>query len=143
MTADAWVFYNTFKLYEGDGTIDLDSDTFRMLLTSSSYTPSADHTVLADITNELTGNGYARYALTQTWTRSGGTVTFDTDNAQFDASGGAITARYAVIYDDTPTAPADPLVAYCLLDNSPADVSAPDGTPLIVRAHADGIYSRT
>ena len=33
------VLYTSFKKYMADGTIDLDSDTFKIALLSSSYTP--------------------------------------------------------------------------------------------------------
>ena len=146
MAADAWVFYNKFHEYRGDGTIDLDDDTFKVILVASGYTPSTSgHSTYADITNELsTANGYTNggQSLTSvTWTESGGTATFDAANPSWTASGGAITARYAVIYDDTPSSPANPLVAYCLLDNSPADVTANDGAAFTINLHANGIFT--
>lgn len=143
MAANAWIVYNSFREYMGDGTIDLDGDTFLMGLSTSSYTPSAAHSTISDITNELSGSGYSRYSLTATWTRSGTTVTFDSDDATFTASGGAITARYAWIMDDTPTSPADPLVCYSLLDTTPADVSVTDGNTLTVAINASGIFTLT
>ena len=42
-------FYNSFREYLADGTIDLDTHTFKVLLTSSSYTPSTAHTTKADM----------------------------------------------------------------------------------------------
>jgi hypothetical protein len=60
----------------------------------------------------------------------------------FTASGGSITARYAVIDDDTVTTPvADPLVCYSLLDNSPADLTATDGNTFTVQMNASGIFT--
>lgn len=137
-------FYESFREYLGDGTIDLDTHTFKVLLTSSSYTPSAGtHTVKADVTNELaTANGYTAGGATLgtvTWTRSGGTVTFDAADTVWTASGGSITARYAVIYDDT--AASDELVAYILLDTSPADVTATTGNTLTLAWNASGIFT--
>lgn len=141
-------FYNSFRKYLGDGTVDLDTHTFKVLLTSSTYTPSATtHTVKADVTNELsTANGYTAGGATLgtvTWSQSGGTVTFDAADTAWTASGGSITARYAVIYDDTPTSPADPLVAYILLDTTPADVTATDGNTLTLQWNASGIFTLT
>lgn len=144
MAAGNWIMYDSAREYIGDGTIDLDTHTFIVLLTSSSYTPSAStHTAIADITNELSGNGYSRYTLTPTWTKSSSTVTWDSDDATFTASGGSIVARYAVIFDDTTTSPADALVAYCLLDTTPGDVTATDGNTLTVAMNASGILSIT
>lgn len=142
MAADAWQFYNTAREYIGDGTIDLDDDTFKMGLVSSSYSFSAEsHSTLSDITNELSGSGYARDTLSVTWTRSTGTVTFDSDDGAFTASGGSITARRAFIYDDTPSSPADPLLCSSLLDNTPADVSVTAGNTLTVQIHSSGIFT--
>lgn len=144
--AASLTFYNKFKEYVADGTIDLDNDTFKVILVSSSYTPSAStHTVYADITNELsTANGYTAGGATLgsvTWGESGGTATFDAADTQWTASGGSIAARYAVIYDDTPTSPADPLVCYILLDTTPADVTATDGNTLTLQWDASGIFT--
>lgn len=141
-TTGTFNFYDSFKEYLGDGTIDLDGDTFKVLLTSSAYTPNAGtHTTLTDITNELSGNGYARQTLTSvTWTEASGTVTFDSADPQWTASGGSIVARYWVLYDDTPTSPADPLIAYGLLDNTPADVTTTDGNTLTASVNASGWF---
>jgi hypothetical protein len=137
-------FYNSFKEFIADGTTDLDTNTFKVLLTSSSYTPSAStHTVKADVTNELaTANGYTAGGATLgsvTWGQSGGTATFDAADTVWTASGGSITARYAVIYDDTSAS--DILVAYILLDTTPADVTATSGNTLTLAWNASGIFT--
>lgn len=139
-------FYQSFREYIADGTIDLDTHTFKVLLTSSSYTPSAStHSVKTDVTNELsTANGYTSGGATLgsvTWTRSGGTVTFDAADTTWTASGGSIVARYAVIYDDT--AASDELVAYILLDTTPADVTTTTGNTLTLAWNASGIFTLT
>lgn len=139
-------FYNSFKEYLGDGTIDLDTHTFKVQLHSSSYTPNAStHTVRADLTNELsTANGYTAGGATLgsvTWNLSVGTVTFDAADTVWTASGGSIVARYAVIYDDTPSSPTDPLVAYILLDTTPANVTATDTNTLTLAWNGSGIFT--
>lgn len=142
MVANAWEFYNTFRERMGDGTIDLDDDAFSMGLSTSAYTFNAETQAnLADITNELSGSGYARDALAVTWVRATSTVTFDSDDGAFTASGGSLTARRAWIFDDTPTSPADPMVASSLLDNAPADVTVSDGNTLTVQINASGVFS--
>jgi hypothetical protein len=144
MAADAYKAYNKAKEYAGDGTIDFDGDTFKAQLHSSTYTPALTHSVRADLTNELaTANGYTAGGVTLTsvtWTESAGTVTFDSANYAWTAAGGSITARYTVVYDDTPAAPLDPLIAYCLMDNTPADVTVTDGNTLTVQIHANGYF---
>ena len=142
-------FYNSFREYVADGTIDLDTDTFKVTLHTSTYTPNATtHTVYADLTNELiTASGYTNGGATLglvTWNRSGGTVTFDAADTVWTASGGTITARYAVIRKDgTANAIVSPLIAYILLDTTPADVSATTGNTLTLQWNASGIFDLT
>jgi hypothetical protein len=141
--AASLTFYNSFREFVGDGTIDLDGDTFKVMLTTSSYTPSASHTVKTDVTNELsTANGYTAGGATLgsvTWGHSGGTATFNAADTEWTASGGTITARYAVVYDDT--AASDQLVCYILLDTTPADVSATTGNTLTLQWDGSGIFT--
>lgn len=113
-----FTFFDEFKKYLADGTIDLDTHTFKAGLTNTAPTAGTD-TVWANITEISAGNGYtaAGQALTSvTWAETGaGTGIWQWTAADFSwtASGGSIgTFRYVVIYDDTPTSPADPLVGY-------------------------------
>lgn len=111
------LIYNTFREYMADNTIDMDNDTFKICLLADTYTPDAEaHTVYADISaNEITGTGYTATGVALTsvvWTRAAATVTFDAADPTWSSA--TFTARYAVIYSDTPTSPADPLV--CLID---------------------------
>lgn len=142
-------FYNSFREYIADGTIDIDTDTFKVTLHTSTYTPSAStHTIYSDLTNELsTANGYTNGGAalgSVSWNRSGGTVTFDAADTVWTASGGTITARYAVIRKDGTTGGiVSPLVAYILLDTTPADVSATSGNTLTLQWNASGIFDLT
>jgi hypothetical protein len=68
-------------------------------------------------------------------------TTFDAADTTWNASGGSITARRAIIYDDTATN--DDLVASILLDNTPADVTATAGNPLTLQWNASGIFTST
>ncbi len=142
MAASAWALFDSAKEYIGDGTIDLDSDTFICLLVTSSYTYAATHTQISDVTNELSGNGYSRQTLTGvTWSRSGGTTTFDSADIAWTASGGSITARRAIVFDDTTTSPADALLCSSLLDDAPADVTVTDGNTLTLQINASGMWT--
>ncbi len=144
MAAGRWKIYESAKEFMGDGTIDLDTHTFKCaLFLSTSNCNTLSHDTLSDLTNQHASTfGYTTggVALTNvTWTRSGGTVTFDCDNPSWTASGGPITARYAVIYDDT--AANDELLCVCVLDTTPADVTAPDGNPFTITIHASGVFT--
>lgn len=146
MAASIYI-YDSFKEYMADGLIDMDGDTFKVALVSSTYTPAPTHTKWADVsTYEATAaNGYSAGGLTMgntEWTRTTGTVKFDATDSVWTASGGSITARYAVIYDDTVAATAtDALVAYVLLDTSPANVTATTGNTLTLQWNSSGIFT--
>lgn len=148
MAADNFKVYNKFKEYVGDGTIDLDTDAFKAALflsTSNAATLSVGTGIFADLTNQhATANGYTQPGVAIsgiTWVESAGTITFDCDDITWTASGGSIVARFLVIYDDTPTSPADPLVAMNLMDNTPADVTATDGQVLKIQINASGMFT--
>ena len=135
--------YDSFIRDKSNGTMDLDGDTFIMGLSTSTYVPNqGTHEDLADITNEVSGNGYARQTLTSvTFTEPvAGTWQFDSANPVFTASGGSIVARFWWVFDDTPASPLDPLCFYGLLDQTPADVTTTDGNTLTVTVHASGYY---
>jgi len=147
MAASTFDFYNEFTELSMDGTMDLDADTFNLaLFLSTSNAATLSTSGYANLTNEVANaNGYTTggQALTSvTWTRATGTTTFDSADVVWTASGGSITARYAVMYDDTVTTPvADPLVGYTLLDTTPADVTATDGNTLTVAPSASGWFT--
>ena len=63
------------------------------------------------------------------------TVDISTDPV-WTASGGSITARYAVIYEV-----GGDVLCYSLLDTTPADVTATDGNTFTVAAHTNGVFT--
>ena len=92
---------------------DLSADAFKVMLTN--IAPTAANAVKADITEISAGNGYT----------AGGTATSITSAAQtlgtfklviadvvFTATGAVGPFRYAVLYNDTQTSPAKPLVGW-------------------------------
>ena len=111
----ASLIYNSALEDEAKGAIDYDTDTFKTLLVTSSYTPDKDtHTRRSDVTNEVSGSGYTAGGAT-----SACTVVKDTANdrvtltfAAVSWASATITARGAVIYKSTGTAANDPLVGY-------------------------------
>lgn len=144
MAAGKWKLYQSAKLKIGQNLIDLDGHTFKMaLFLSTSNCDTLTHDELGDLTNQhANGNGYTTGGETitnVTWQNSSGTITFDCDNVVWTASGGSITARFAVIYDDTVAG--DPLLAVCLLDTAPADVTATTGNTLTITINASGVFT--
>lgn len=90
------------------------SHTFKLALTNTA--PVATNTVFANITEISAGNGYTAGGATLdsvTLSETGGTAQVSIADEVITASGGSIGPfRYVVIYNDTPTSPADPLWAW-------------------------------
>ncbi len=139
MAAGAWTLTNGTRTNLLNGTHDLDSDTHKMALLLSTSNIGAASTTYAALTNEhANANGYTTGGIAVTVTLSGTTtVTIDlSTDPVWTASGGSITARFAVIYEVSGN-----VIAYCLLDSTPADVSATTGNTLTVQIHASGVMT--
>ena len=110
--------YNQFKAEVMKGTLDLVADTVKVALMGSVHSFNPDDTGWAAVSaNEISGTGYtaggqalANQTVTQDDVDDEGV--FDADDVAWtDAT---FTAYHAVLYDDTPTSPADPLI--CSID---------------------------
>ena len=106
--------FNCFVEDLAEGKHNLGSDTLKVMLTNAA--PSASNTVKADLTDIGAGNGYTAGGTAVTVTssaQSGGTYKLVGNDIVFTAAGGSIGPfRYAVLYNDTPTSPADPLIGF-------------------------------
>jgi hypothetical protein len=110
--------YGNFLAKALNKEVDWDSDTIKVALLTSSYTPNQDtHDYYDDISsNQITGTGYTAGGATL----SSKTVTYDATNnvivldaADVTWGSSTITARYAVIYDDSgASAATKPLIGY-------------------------------
>lgn len=93
---------------------NLGSDALKVMLTNTA--PVATNAVRSDLTEISAGNGYAAGGATVanvTSTQTSGTYKLVGDDVSWTASGGSIGPwRYAVLYNDTPTSPADPLIGF-------------------------------
>lgn len=89
-------------------------DTLKVLLCNTA--PVATNAVKGDLTEISGGNGYTSGGTAATITasaQSSGTYKLVLADVTFTASGGSIGPfRYAVLYNDTPSSPADPLIGY-------------------------------
>lgn len=125
--------------------IDFDSDTIKVMLLSSAYTPNQDsHDYLDDVVaNEVTGTGYtaggaALASKTVTYDAATNTVKFDAADVTWSTS--TITARYAVVYDDSgATNSQKALIAYY---DFTTDRASSNGD-FVIRWGADGLYTVT
>lgn len=105
--------FNQFTKDLVDGVHDFDAHTFKVLLTNTA--PVAGNSVKADLTELGAGAGYSAggTATSISTSTSGGTAKVTGDDVVFTASSGSIGPfRYAVLYNDTPSSPADPLIGW-------------------------------
>jgi len=93
--------------------LNADTDTLRIYL-SNTAPNAATHAVKADVAEITTGNGCSGAVDVQNArSKTGAIITINGTDITITASGGAIaTFRYAILYNDTPTSPADPLIQY-------------------------------
>ena len=139
MAAGTWTFTNASRTNFLNGTHDFDTDTHKIALLLSTSNIGAASTTFAGVTNEhAAANGYTAGGIAVTPTLAGTTtVTVDiATDPVWTASGGNITARFAVLYEV-----AGNVIAYCLLDSTPADVTATTGNTLTVAANASGVFT--
>jgi hypothetical protein len=109
--------FNKFENFVGDLGLkvhNLNTDTLKIYLSNATPSVSAD-TVVADLAEISAGNGYTAGGadVQNTYSESGGTGTLAGTDVVWTASGGTIGPfRYVVLYNDTPTSPADPLIGW-------------------------------
>lgn len=149
--AGKWKQYDKAGLNVLNGEIDMTATTnwkIALFLSTSNCNTLTVHDKFADLTNEVaTAFGYTAggVALTNVvLSRTGNVVSFDADPAIWTASGGSITARFAVIYRNaTDGTIVNPLSSVCLLDTAPADVTATTGNTFTVTPNASGFFTIT
>lgn len=107
--------FHAFVEHLAEGVHNLQSHTLKVMLTNAVPSASA-HSVKADLAEIAAGNGYVAGGPAVTVTSSaqtGGVYRLFASNVTITASGGPIGPfRCAVLYNDTPTSPADPLIGW-------------------------------
>lgn len=109
--------YGNFLLKALNKEVDFDTDTIKVALLSSSYTPDQDaHDYLNDVsTYEVSGTGYTAGgntlgSKTATYDSANNVVILDAADTTWSSS--TITARYAVVYGSTGTSSTSPLIGF-------------------------------
>lgn len=104
--------FNSFVEAVAEKVHNFDSDTLKVALSNTA--PSASDTVLADITQISSGNGYTAggtQATTASSSQTGGTYKLVLNDVVYTATGGPIgPLRYAILYNDS--AANDELIAW-------------------------------
>lgn len=107
--------YNCFVENLAEGVHNLQSDTLKIML--SNTTPAATNAVRTGAEEIVSGNGYLSGGLTATVSSSAQTGGFYklilNDPGVWTGGPSAMNQfRYCILYNDTPTSPADPLIGY-------------------------------
>jgi hypothetical protein len=141
------VFYNDFKEQLQLKIHDMDTDTIKVTL-HTGYTPNIDtHQVWADVSATEYGTGAGYTAGGKTLASLLVTQNNANDRGEFDAANvvwtllGPLTPAtpsHAIVWNDTPTAPADPLICYIELG-----VTATNGGDYTLALNATGLYTLT
>lgn len=132
--------FNAFVENVAEKVHNLGSDTLKVALTNTA--PAAANSVFADLTEISAGNGYTAGGTAATISasaQSSGTYKLTLADVVFTASGGSIGPfRYVVLYNDTPTSPADPLIGYWDYGSS---VTLAAGETFTVDFNASGVLT--
>jgi hypothetical protein len=131
MAQGTLTLFEEFALNIGDGTHDMDGDTFKIALITTLPTAADATPALGDYT-EVSGAGYTAggETLTTTYTETGGTATFATNGATItwtQNGSGPTNIVAGLIYNDT--AAGDPAVCFIdfTTDSGTTPVSLQDG----------------
>jgi hypothetical protein len=107
--------FNIFVQDLGRKVHNLNADALRIYLTNTAPN-AATHAVKADLAEITAQNGYSAGGPTPTnsgFSQTGGVGKLVLADATITAAGGSVGPfRYAVLWNDTPTSPADPLIGW-------------------------------
>lgn len=139
MAASIWTFPNSARPNLLNGSFDLDTDPFKVALFLSSSNIGLGSTSYAALTGEHpAGNGYTTGGVAVQLVLIGSSiVTIDiATDPTWLATGMGMTARFAVLYKVGGN-----VLAYCLLDSTPADVQVAPGTTLTLQTAPTGVFT--
>lgn len=103
--------FNAFVEHIAEGVHNLQSNQLVVALTNTA--PTAANAVLADITQITYTNLSSRNITTTSSSQTSGLYKLVLTDLTLTATGGSVGPfRYVVIYNDTPTSPADPLIGF-------------------------------
>jgi hypothetical protein len=92
---------------------NLSTDQLAVALTAAANAPVATNSVLGDLTQISYTNLSSRNITTTSFEHTSGTAKLILVDLTLTASGGSVGPfRYVIIYNDTPTSPADPLIGW-------------------------------
>ena len=103
--------FHAFVEHLAEGVHNLGTGQLVVALSNTAPTVSTN-AVLADITQISYTNLSSRNVTTASSSQTTGTYSLVCNDLVLTASGAVATFRYVILYNDTPTSPADPLISY-------------------------------
>lgn len=106
--------FETFSEHLSEKVHDLNADLLKIYLSNATPDAAAD-AVKADLAEISGGNGYTAggHDTQNATSRAGGVTSVTGVDIVITAAGGSIGPfRYAILYNDTPSSPADPLIGW-------------------------------
>lgn len=145
MAAGTWTFTNGGRTKLLDGSFDLDTDLFKIALHLSTGTQPGP--TIVNWSELATSEHAAQFGYTAGGLPLGGGTALElsgtttvkvTESTPYvwTASGGSITAKWAVLYEV-----GGAVLCYCTLDSGGADVTATDGNTLTITMNASGTFT--
>lgn len=121
---------------------NLGADTLTIALCAAANAPVLTNSVLADLTQISYTNCSSRVVTVSSSSQSSGVYKLVANDLTLTASGGSVGPfRYVVLYNDTPTSPADPLIQYW---DYGSDITLADGETFLIDVSAtNGILQLT
>jgi hypothetical protein len=102
--------FDNFGYHLGLGVHNFSAHSLVVALTN--IAPTAANSELDDITQISYTNLSSRAVTISSWAESGGTSSLVLADLTLTASGTVAGFRYIVLYNDTPTSPADPMIGW-------------------------------
>lgn len=122
--------FNQFVEDKNHGVHNLGSDQLVVALTAAANAPVATNSVLANLTEIAYTNCSTRNITTTSSAQTSGVYKLTLTDLTLTASGGSVGPfRYVVVYNDTPTSPADPLIGW--IDYG-SEITLADGESLLI-----------
>lgn len=104
--------FNAFVEHLAEKVHNLGSDSLMVALCDAAHAPVAGNAVLADLTQISYTHLSSRAVTVATSAQTGGTYKLTLTDLVLTASGAVGPLRYVVLYNDTPSSPADPLIGW-------------------------------
>jgi hypothetical protein len=122
--------FNSFVEDLAEKVHNLASDSLVVALTAAANAPVVSNTVVANLTQISYTNCSSRALVQASSAQTAGVYKLVLNDLVLTATGGSVGPfRYIVIYNDTPTSPADPLIGWY---DRGSDITLADGDSLTI-----------